>query len=140
PGSAARGGGRRARLLSRGGRAGVGGRRVPPAARPRPGPRPQRPPRQGPALFLAAPRRRHCSNVPPARRRCGVKLLFLNPTGHVGGAERVLLGVLKAMRDRRPDDSLHLLTLSDGDLVTAARRLGVTAAVLPTPHALGRLG
>jgi glycosyltransferase involved in cell wall biosynthesis len=69
-----------------------------------------------------------------------VKRLFLNPTGTIGGAERVLLSVLAAVRDHRPADQIHLLTLTDGPLLEAARGLGATAAVVPVPPALGRLG
>jgi glycosyltransferase involved in cell wall biosynthesis len=69
-----------------------------------------------------------------------MKWLFLSPSGSLGGAERVLLGTLAAVRDARPHDRLHLLTLSDGPLVGAARGLGADVTVLPVPRALGGLG
>jgi glycosyltransferase involved in cell wall biosynthesis len=67
-------------------------------------------------------------------------MVFLNPTGNLGGAERVLLHVMSAVRDRWPSTASHLLCLTDGPLVSAARQLGVTTTVFPFPLTLGRLG
>src|SRR5271166_1221020 len=57
-----------------------------------------------------------------------VNLLYLNPTGCLGGAERVLLRVLAAVRQADPAARLRLLTCADGPLLERARRLGVEAA------------
>ncbi len=69
-----------------------------------------------------------------------MRLLLLNPSGGLGGAERVLLAALQALRHGRPRDELHLLTLADGPLLAAARALGVTAEALPVPAGLAGLG
>jgi glycosyltransferase involved in cell wall biosynthesis len=66
-----------------------------------------------------------------------MRILFLNPTGSLGGAERVLLSLLEAVR---PAAEPHLLTLADGPLVSRAARLGVPSTVLPLPQELSRLG
>ena len=69
-----------------------------------------------------------------------MKLLFLVPAGILGGAERVLLLILAAVRESRPQDRLHLLALTDGPLVDAAQRLGVQVTVFPLPASLSRFG
>jgi glycosyltransferase involved in cell wall biosynthesis len=67
-------------------------------------------------------------------------MVCLSPTGNLGGAERVLLGVLAAVRDGWPSQMPHLLTFAEGPLVAAARKLGVDVSVFPLPPVLGRLG
>ena len=50
-----------------------------------------------------------------------MRILYLNPTGAVGGAERVLLDVLASIRGLHPEWSLALLAASPGDLTEEAR-------------------
>ncbi len=69
-----------------------------------------------------------------------MKLLFVNPTGALGGAERVLLGAIRAVRQARPATQCHLLALSPGPLLEHARDLGVQATVLPAPGRLLSFG
>jgi glycosyltransferase involved in cell wall biosynthesis len=69
-----------------------------------------------------------------------VKVLYLSPTGTLGGAEKVLLSVMKGVRETQPDASLHLLSLSDGPLLRLAAALGVHVATLPLPASLESLG
>jgi glycosyltransferase involved in cell wall biosynthesis len=69
-----------------------------------------------------------------------MKILYLNPTAAIGGAERVLLDALASIRALHPGWSLALLAGSDGDLVEDARSLGVAATVMPFPGALAALG
>jgi len=69
-----------------------------------------------------------------------MKILYLNPTGAIGGAERVLLDALASIRTLHPAWSLALLAASDGNLVEEARQLGVAATVMPFPAALAALG
>jgi glycosyltransferase involved in cell wall biosynthesis len=69
-----------------------------------------------------------------------VKVVYLNPSGQLGGAERSLLDVLACIRASKPSWSLYLLTSADGPLVGRAVALGVHATVLPFPRALERLG
>jgi glycosyltransferase involved in cell wall biosynthesis len=69
-----------------------------------------------------------------------MKILFLNPTGAIGGAERVLLSALAATRQARPETQCHLLTMSSGPLVERASDLGVQTTVLPAPADLQSFG
>lgn len=69
-----------------------------------------------------------------------VKLLFLNPVGTVGGAERVLLDVMASLRAADPSLDIHLAAAADGPLIVAARALGAEVTVLPLAPAAGELG
>ncbi len=69
-----------------------------------------------------------------------MKVLYLSPTGTLGGAEKVLLSVLKGVRQTQPDAHLHLLSLSDGPLLQRAAGLGVDVVTLPIPGSLEALG
>ena len=68
------------------------------------------------------------------------RLLFLNPVGILGGAERVLLDVLTGVREVWPEARPTLLCGGPGPLLGAAERVGVRTRVLPMPAALARLG
>jgi glycosyltransferase involved in cell wall biosynthesis len=69
-----------------------------------------------------------------------VRVLFLNPTGSLGGAERVLLSVLAALRRAAPEVESHLLTCADGPLLDRARDAGARAEVLALPPVLAGAG
>jgi len=69
-----------------------------------------------------------------------MKVLFVSPTGALGGAERVLLAILAALRQARPETRCHLLTLAPGPLVERAAELGAETTVLPAPSALQTFG
>jgi glycosyltransferase involved in cell wall biosynthesis len=69
-----------------------------------------------------------------------VRILYLNPNGSMGGAERVLCDLMQAVRRRRPDWNLDLITGSDGGFVAAARASGINAGVLPFPASFNRIG
>jgi glycosyltransferase involved in cell wall biosynthesis len=69
-----------------------------------------------------------------------VKILFLNPVGAVGGAERVLLDLAASLRAADPSVEVHVAAAADGPLIDAARALGAAAMVLPLPVAAGELG
>ena len=69
-----------------------------------------------------------------------MRVMFLNPTGQLGGAESSLVDILASLRRAEPSWPLHLLAASDGPLIGRVRSLGVTAEVLPFPHAIARLG
>ena len=69
-----------------------------------------------------------------------MRVMFLNPTGQLGGAESSLVDILASLRQAEPSWPLHLLAASDGPLIGRARSLGVTAEVLPFPSAIARLG
>jgi glycosyltransferase involved in cell wall biosynthesis len=68
-----------------------------------------------------------------------VKIVFLSPSGELGGAETALLDMLAAVREARPDWALTLIAASEGPLAAkAAPYAGVI--VLPFPKAVARLG
>jgi glycosyltransferase involved in cell wall biosynthesis len=69
-----------------------------------------------------------------------VRILFLNPVGTLGGAERSLLELLAILSEERPDWKVVLLTGDEGPLVRAAKNLGVDARVLPLPVSIKSLG
>jgi glycosyltransferase involved in cell wall biosynthesis len=69
-----------------------------------------------------------------------VRILYLNPIGALGGAERALLDLMGSVRRARPDWTLELITGSDGDFPAAARALGIDVSVLPLTSAFQRLG
>ena len=69
-----------------------------------------------------------------------MRLLFLNPIGNIGGAERVLLTAVAGVKRERPDAVVRVVALSDGPLLAAARELGAEAEVVPLPPAFGQLG
>jgi glycosyltransferase involved in cell wall biosynthesis len=67
-------------------------------------------------------------------------VLFLNPVGTLGGAERFLLDLLAELRRARPDWPLHLIVGGDGPLREMADRLGVTVQLVPLPEAAATFG
>lgn len=69
-----------------------------------------------------------------------MRVMYLNPTGQLGGAESSLLDILASLRRAEPSWPLHLLAASDGPLIAQAGALDVTTEVLPFPPSLGRLG
>ncbi|WP_426748028.1 glycosyltransferase family 4 protein [Myxococcus faecalis] len=69
-----------------------------------------------------------------------MRVLFLNPVGIVGGAERALLDLMSCLRELDAGLSLHLFSGMEGPLLEQARRLGVDARCLPMPSHLSSLG
>lgn len=67
-------------------------------------------------------------------------ILFLNPTGQIGGAEAALLEILAGLREQQPGWRLVLVVASTGPLLARARALGVDVVPLPYPPGLARLG
>lgn len=67
-------------------------------------------------------------------------MLFLNPSGQLGGAERSLIDILESLRSESPPLDLHLLTSAEGPLVQRIRETGLEVTVLPLPSAVARLG
>jgi glycosyltransferase involved in cell wall biosynthesis len=68
-----------------------------------------------------------------------VRIVFLSPSGELGGAETALLDMLAAVREARPDWRLATIAASDGPLVGKAAAYS-DAAAMPFPNALARLG
>jgi glycosyltransferase involved in cell wall biosynthesis len=69
-----------------------------------------------------------------------MRILFLNPSGLFGGAERSLLDIIASLRAARPDWELRLVAGSDGSLIRRARAMNIVATVLPMPAALAQVG
>ncbi|HMK29818.1 MAG TPA: glycosyltransferase family 4 protein [Terriglobales bacterium] len=69
-----------------------------------------------------------------------MRIVFLNPSAHLGGAEACLLDILDGIRTARPDWSLHLVTGEDGPLLPRVRQLGISEEVLPFPSAIAQIG
>ena len=69
-----------------------------------------------------------------------MRVVYLSPTGALGGAETSLLAMLASVRRARPSWSLHLIAATAGPLIESADALGVSTSVLPFPAALARLG
>lgn len=69
-----------------------------------------------------------------------MRVVYLNPSGQLGGGERCLLDILASLRAAKPDWSLRLIVGEEGPLVAKAVALGVPTMVLPFPPALARLG
>jgi glycosyltransferase involved in cell wall biosynthesis len=69
-----------------------------------------------------------------------VRILYLNPNGSLGGAERALLDLIDAVRRIRPGWSLDLIAGAKGDFPDAVRALGVNVHVMPFPVSFSRLG
>jgi glycosyltransferase involved in cell wall biosynthesis len=69
-----------------------------------------------------------------------VKIVFLNPSGELGGAETALIELFAAVLDARPSWNLTLIAAAAGPLVDRASRLGIPAQSLDFPPSLARLG
>lgn len=69
-----------------------------------------------------------------------MRIVYLNPSGQLGGAECNLLELLAGLRAAEPDWPLHLVVSADGPLVARATALGVAVTVVPFSPRLARLG
>ncbi len=69
-----------------------------------------------------------------------MKILFLNPAGLIGGAERALLDVIASLRTARPDWPLTLIAAASGDLIEEVRALGADVSVVEFPRSLAVVG
>lgn len=67
-------------------------------------------------------------------------VLFLNPVGVIGGAERVLLSAVDAVRRLRPSWRVSVVLLDGGPLEERLADLGVDVHVVSLPPAFSRLG
>jgi glycosyltransferase involved in cell wall biosynthesis len=76
----------------------------------------------------------------PAPQPGPKRILYLNPIGNIGGAERVLLTALAGVRREMPEAKIRVIALSDGPLMAAAKDLGAEVAVVALPASLAKLG
>lgn len=69
-----------------------------------------------------------------------MRILYVNPVGEIGGAERVLLTIFETLKQIQPTIELHLLLFSNGPLADKSAALGVQVQVLPLPERLNHSG
>jgi glycosyltransferase involved in cell wall biosynthesis len=69
-----------------------------------------------------------------------VKILYLNPSGELGGAERSLLFLMASLGAAKPDWQMQLVAGSGGPLIRRAAEIGVQASAIDFPRSLSRLG
>ncbi len=69
-----------------------------------------------------------------------MRVVYLNPCGQMGGAEKILMDLLVSMRIAEPSWQFCLVLGEDGPLVGLAQAAGVQVIVKPFPRALARLG
>ena len=69
-----------------------------------------------------------------------MRIVFLNPSAELGGAETALLDMLAALREARPSWTLTLITSAEGPLAARASALGIPSVPLPFPRSLASLG
>jgi glycosyltransferase involved in cell wall biosynthesis len=69
-----------------------------------------------------------------------MKIVFVNPVGAIGGAERVLLTIFASLLNSQPDLQLHLIVGTEGPLIEAAQKLGVQVQIQTLPAAVNQFG
>src|ERR1700732_4761472 len=69
-----------------------------------------------------------------------MRVMYLSPSGQLGGAETSLLEILASLREAQPSWPLHLLVAGEGPLAARASALGVSTTVLAFTPAIARLG
>lgn len=69
-----------------------------------------------------------------------MKIVYLNPSAQLGGAEAALRTLLSTIREARPDWELELIVTEDGPLVGQLRELGIPVHILPIPRAVSAVG
>lgn len=69
-----------------------------------------------------------------------MRIVYLNPVGCLGGAERVLLAVMAGAMRVDPSLDAHLIASTDGPLFQLAESLGVRTVLLPMPETLAAAG
>lgn len=68
------------------------------------------------------------------------RVMFMNASATLGGAERSLLDLAGAMKKEQPDWDLHCTLLQEGPLGKALERRGIRCHVVPLPGELRTLG
>jgi glycosyltransferase involved in cell wall biosynthesis len=69
-----------------------------------------------------------------------MRIVFLSPSGQLGGGEVALLNILSSLKEAQPLWELHLIVSADGPLIERARAAGVSTSVLTLPQSLATLG
>jgi glycosyltransferase involved in cell wall biosynthesis len=69
-----------------------------------------------------------------------MRIVYLNPVGALGGAERSLLDMLSSIRQTVPSADLSLVVGTPGPLIEEAQKIGVRPVLLPMPANLVGVG
>lgn len=69
-----------------------------------------------------------------------MRLLFFNTISAIGGAERVLLTMIAALKRTYPAIEIVLIVGTDGELMSAAHQLGARVICLYLPRSLNQIG
>lgn len=69
-----------------------------------------------------------------------MRIAFLSVSVEMGGSERSLVELLRALRRRRPGWTFDVVVPREGPLAAQVRAAGASAVILPMPAALARLG
>ena len=69
-----------------------------------------------------------------------MKIVYLNPVGALGGAERSLLDMMASVRQAMPSADLSLIVGTPGLLIEEAQKIGVRVIPLLMPPDLVELG
>src|SRR5579884_1389286 len=69
-----------------------------------------------------------------------MKLLFLTPSSHLGGAEQILCDILEGLRVDRPEWNLGLIAANEGILTERASELGIKTCILKFPSNIAVIG
>ena len=69
-----------------------------------------------------------------------MRIVFLNPTAQIGGAERSLLDMMSSLRQAQPSWQLHLISGDHGPLLDACAGLSIPAFAVRFPSQLSCLG
>ena len=69
-----------------------------------------------------------------------LKIVFINPTGILGGAELCLLDLLESLRQARPGWRLGVVLGEDGPLRESLTKLDFPCTLVPLPRNVARLG
>jgi glycosyltransferase involved in cell wall biosynthesis len=69
-----------------------------------------------------------------------MRIVYLSPSGQMGGAETCLIDALAVLRDARPEWKTAVVIGEDGPLAPRAREQGGEVHLLPFPPELARLG
>lgn len=69
-----------------------------------------------------------------------MKILYVNPSGGLGGAERVILNIIDRLKTENPEIQICLLLLENGELANQFELKGIDVILLPLPTNLSQLG
>jgi glycosyltransferase involved in cell wall biosynthesis len=69
-----------------------------------------------------------------------MKVLYVNPSGGLGGAERVLLNIIDQLKIDNPENQICLLLLENGELANQVELENIEIILLPLPPNLLQLG